>query len=87
MVYLLLCPSRINEAFLKADGIIKIEGSGGQMFTISTAIDDMTAYTKLTGTVCVNANSPGASGAPINHLHVVKNINEIFSHFTSKAAL
>lgn len=38
----------ITEAFLKADGIIKIEGSEGKMFTISTAIDDMTAFTKLT---------------------------------------
>ncbi|KAI3357662.1 hypothetical protein L3Q82_016071 [Scortum barcoo] len=39
----------IAEAFLKADKYIKIEGSGGKMFTLSTAIDDMEAYTKLTG--------------------------------------
>lgn len=38
----------ITEAFLKADKHIKIEGSGGRMFTLSTAIDDMEAYTKLT---------------------------------------
>lgn len=45
----LLRPSRITEAFLKADPHILIEGSGGNVFTISTAIEDMTAYTKLTG--------------------------------------
>ncbi|XP_054483087.1 deoxynucleoside triphosphate triphosphohydrolase SAMHD1-like, partial [Anoplopoma fimbria] len=38
----------ITEAFLKADKHIQIEGSGGKMFTLSTAIDDMKAYTKLT---------------------------------------
>ncbi|XP_020785555.2 deoxynucleoside triphosphate triphosphohydrolase SAMHD1 isoform X2 [Boleophthalmus pectinirostris] len=38
----------VTEAFLKADKHIKIEGSGGRMFTLSTAIDDMEAYTKLT---------------------------------------
>ncbi|XP_032376450.1 deoxynucleoside triphosphate triphosphohydrolase SAMHD1 isoform X1 [Etheostoma spectabile] len=38
----------IAEAFLKADKHIQIEGSGGKMFTLSTAIDDMEAYTKLT---------------------------------------
>lgn len=38
----------ITEAFLKADPHIKIEGSEGKMFTLSTAIDDMEAYTKLT---------------------------------------
>lgn len=38
----------ITEAFLKADKHIKIKGSGGKMFTLSTAIDDMEAYTKLT---------------------------------------
>uniref|UniRef100_A0A8C6WMN6 Deoxynucleoside triphosphate triphosphohydrolase SAMHD1 n=1 Tax=Neogobius melanostomus TaxID=47308 RepID=A0A8C6WMN6_9GOBI len=38
----------ITEAFLKADKHIQIEGSEGRMFTLSTAIDDMEAYTKLT---------------------------------------
>uniref|UniRef100_A0A7N8YLA0 Deoxynucleoside triphosphate triphosphohydrolase SAMHD1-like n=1 Tax=Mastacembelus armatus TaxID=205130 RepID=A0A7N8YLA0_9TELE len=38
----------INDAFLKADPFIQIEGSGGKMFKLSTAIDDMEAYTKLT---------------------------------------
>ncbi|XP_071332522.1 deoxynucleoside triphosphate triphosphohydrolase SAMHD1-like [Trachinotus anak] len=38
----------ITEAFLKADKHIQIEGSGGRIFTLSTAIDDMEAYTKLT---------------------------------------
>ncbi|XP_071398588.1 deoxynucleoside triphosphate triphosphohydrolase SAMHD1-like isoform X2 [Centroberyx affinis] len=39
----------ITEAFLKADKNMEFEGSGGKMFTLSTAIDDMEAYTKLTG--------------------------------------
>ncbi|XP_034551820.1 deoxynucleoside triphosphate triphosphohydrolase SAMHD1 [Notolabrus celidotus] len=38
----------ITEAFLKADKHIQVEGSKGKMFTLSTAIDDMVAYTKLT---------------------------------------
>ncbi|KAM6929985.1 deoxynucleoside triphosphate triphosphohydrolase SAMHD1 isoform 2-T2 [Lycodopsis pacificus] len=41
----------ITEAFLKADEHIQIQGSGGKMFTLSTAIDDMEAYTKLTDNV------------------------------------
>ncbi|XP_045546287.1 deoxynucleoside triphosphate triphosphohydrolase SAMHD1 isoform X1 [Salmo salar] len=40
--------SRITEAFIKANPHIQIQGSGGKMFTISAAIDDMEAYTKLT---------------------------------------
>lgn len=46
---LLFCFCRITEAFLKADPYIQIEGAEGKMFTLSTAIDDMVAYTKLTG--------------------------------------
>lgn len=38
----------ITEAFLKADQHIVVEGSGGRKFTLSTAIDDMEAYSKLT---------------------------------------
>ncbi|XP_072557911.1 deoxynucleoside triphosphate triphosphohydrolase SAMHD1-like isoform X4 [Paramormyrops kingsleyae] len=38
----------ISEAFEKADKYIQISGSDGQMFNLSTAIDDMEAYTKLT---------------------------------------
>ncbi|KAL3064928.1 hypothetical protein OYC64_001041 [Pagothenia borchgrevinki] len=41
----------IAEAFLKADEHIEIKGSGGEMFTLSTAITDMEAYTKLTDCV------------------------------------
>ncbi|XP_065818653.1 deoxynucleoside triphosphate triphosphohydrolase SAMHD1-like [Labrus bergylta] len=41
----------IAEAFLKADDHIQIEGSGGRMFTLSTANEDMEAYTKLTDNV------------------------------------
>ncbi|XP_048838649.1 deoxynucleoside triphosphate triphosphohydrolase SAMHD1-like isoform X2 [Brienomyrus brachyistius] len=40
--------TKIAEAFEKADEHIQISGSAGQMFTLSTAIDDMEAYTKLT---------------------------------------
>ncbi|XP_032363631.1 deoxynucleoside triphosphate triphosphohydrolase SAMHD1 [Etheostoma spectabile] len=38
----------IAEAFLKADKHIQIIGSQGQEYTLSTAIGDMEAYTKLT---------------------------------------
>uniref|UniRef100_A0A672J591 Deoxynucleoside triphosphate triphosphohydrolase SAMHD1 n=1 Tax=Salarias fasciatus TaxID=181472 RepID=A0A672J591_SALFA len=38
----------ITEALLKADRHIKIRGSGGRMFSLSEAIDDPEAYTKLT---------------------------------------
>nr|XP_029131822.1 deoxynucleoside triphosphate triphosphohydrolase SAMHD1-like [Labrus bergylta] len=41
----------IAEAFLKADDHIQIEGSGGRMFTLSTAFKNMEAYTKLTDNV------------------------------------
>ncbi|XP_077937825.1 deoxynucleoside triphosphate triphosphohydrolase SAMHD1 [Gasterosteus aculeatus] len=41
----------ITEAFLKADGHILFEGSKGKMFSLSTAIDDMEAYTKVTDNV------------------------------------
>lgn len=37
------------EAFQKADNFFKIEGSGGKLYQISTAMEDMEAYTKLTG--------------------------------------
>ncbi|XP_008291876.1 deoxynucleoside triphosphate triphosphohydrolase SAMHD1-like [Stegastes partitus] len=38
----------ISDAFSTADEHIQIEGSGGEMFTLSTAKNDMEAYTKLT---------------------------------------
>ncbi|XP_056129818.1 deoxynucleoside triphosphate triphosphohydrolase SAMHD1 [Lampris incognitus] len=38
----------LTEAMLKADPYIQIEGSEEKMFTLSTAIDDMKAYCKLT---------------------------------------
>ncbi|XP_051516372.1 deoxynucleoside triphosphate triphosphohydrolase SAMHD1 isoform X1 [Myxocyprinus asiaticus] len=38
----------ITEAFVKADPHICIQGSSGKIFTISSAIEDMEAYTKLT---------------------------------------
>ncbi|KAG5836004.1 hypothetical protein ANANG_G00250000 [Anguilla anguilla] len=41
----------ITEALVKADKHIEIKGSGGRLFTISAAINDMEAYTKLTDSV------------------------------------
>ncbi|KAJ3586075.1 hypothetical protein NHX12_012476, partial [Muraenolepis orangiensis] len=41
----------ITEAFLLADPHIKVEGSGSKTFKMSTAIDDMEAYSKLTDQV------------------------------------
>ncbi|XP_044207772.1 deoxynucleoside triphosphate triphosphohydrolase SAMHD1-like [Thunnus albacares] len=41
----------ITEAFVKADEHFKIKGKDGKKFTLSTAIDDMEAYTKLTDSV------------------------------------
>ncbi|XP_061082920.1 deoxynucleoside triphosphate triphosphohydrolase SAMHD1-like, partial [Conger conger] len=38
----------ITEAFVKADKHIEIIGSDGKTFSLSTAIEDMEAYTKLT---------------------------------------
>ncbi|KAL1021605.1 hypothetical protein UPYG_G00015460 [Umbra pygmaea] len=38
----------ITDAFVKANPHIKFQGSGGNEYTMSTAIDDMEAYTKLT---------------------------------------
>lgn len=40
---------RITEALVKADPYVQIRGSLGNMYRISEAIDDMEAYTKLTG--------------------------------------
>lgn len=40
---------RITDAFLEADPYIEITGSEGKKCRISTAIDDMEAFTKLTG--------------------------------------
>ncbi|XP_065778025.1 deoxynucleoside triphosphate triphosphohydrolase SAMHD1 isoform X2 [Muntiacus reevesi] len=41
----------ITDAFLKADPYIEIIGSGGEKYCISTAIDDMEAFTKLTDNI------------------------------------
>lgn len=41
----------IVDVFLKANPHIRIEGTGGSKFTLSTAIGDMVAYTKLTDTI------------------------------------
>ncbi|KAM6924387.1 deoxynucleoside triphosphate triphosphohydrolase SAMHD1-like [Xenentodon cancila] len=44
----------IKDALLKADQDIKIKGSGGRMFSLSEARNDMEAYTQLTDEVLVN---------------------------------
>nr|KAF6423692.1 SAM and HD domain containing deoxynucleoside triphosphate triphosphohydrolase 1 [Rousettus aegyptiacus] len=41
----------ITDAFLKADPYIEIIGAGGKKYRISTAIDDMEAFTKLTDNI------------------------------------
>ncbi|XP_036606116.1 deoxynucleoside triphosphate triphosphohydrolase SAMHD1 isoform X1 [Trichosurus vulpecula] len=41
----------ITEAFLKADPYIQIEGAEGKKYKLSTAIDDMEAYSKLTDNI------------------------------------
>ncbi|XP_075757596.1 deoxynucleoside triphosphate triphosphohydrolase SAMHD1 isoform X3 [Pelodiscus sinensis] len=41
----------ITDAFLKADPYIKIAGAGGKHYKISTAMEDMEAYTKLTDNI------------------------------------
>ncbi|XP_037832975.1 deoxynucleoside triphosphate triphosphohydrolase SAMHD1 isoform X2 [Kryptolebias marmoratus] len=41
----------ITDAFLKANEHIQIEGSGGKKFTLSEAIHDRVAYTKLTDNI------------------------------------
>ena len=46
---MLLCLSRITEAFVEADMHMRIKGEEGREVTLSGAIDDMEAYTKLTG--------------------------------------
>ncbi|KAM4762883.1 deoxynucleoside triphosphate triphosphohydrolase SAMHD1 isoform 2-T3 [Cyanocitta cristata] len=38
----------ITEAFQKADKFFEVRGSGGKVYHISTAMEDMEAYTKLT---------------------------------------
>ncbi|XP_078026100.1 deoxynucleoside triphosphate triphosphohydrolase SAMHD1-like [Epinephelus lanceolatus] len=56
----------IAEAFVKADEHIQIEGSGGEMFTLSTAKDNMEAYTKLTDCVfnqILNSSDQGLAEA------------------------
>ncbi|KAM9752024.1 deoxynucleoside triphosphate triphosphohydrolase SAMHD1 [Menidia menidia] len=64
----------ITEAFLKADPYIQIEGSGGEMRTLSTSIDDMVAYSKLTDHVfeqILYSSSPDLAEAR----QILRNIN------------
>ncbi|POI33118.1 hypothetical protein CIB84_003131, partial [Bambusicola thoracicus] len=49
--FFVLLPSRITEAFQKADRFFQIEGSKGKLYQISRAMEDMEAYTKLTDNI------------------------------------
>lgn len=48
-----VCFVRITEALEKADPYIQIRGSSGKTYRISEAIEDMEAYTKLTGQIII----------------------------------
>ncbi|XP_057637424.1 deoxynucleoside triphosphate triphosphohydrolase SAMHD1 isoform X2 [Chionomys nivalis] len=56
----------IKEAFIKADPYVEIIGAGGTKCRISTAIDDMEAFTKLTDNIfleILNSTDPRLSEA------------------------
>ncbi|XP_060075553.1 deoxynucleoside triphosphate triphosphohydrolase SAMHD1-like isoform X2 [Ylistrum balloti] len=56
----------ITEAFLKADKLIKFQGTGGKMLTMSESIHDMEAYSKLNDCVfdrILNSRDPGLKEA------------------------
>ncbi|XP_078026532.1 deoxynucleoside triphosphate triphosphohydrolase SAMHD1-like [Epinephelus lanceolatus] len=78
----------IAEAFVKADEHIQIKGSGGKMFTLSTAIDDMEAFTKLTDRVfeqILNSYSPTmAEARQILTKTISENLSEIVRATKSK---
>ncbi|XP_049920193.1 deoxynucleoside triphosphate triphosphohydrolase SAMHD1-like [Epinephelus moara] len=78
----------IAEAFVKADEHIQIEGSGGKMSTLSTAIDDMEAYTKLTDRVfeqILNSYSPTmAEARQILTKTISENLSEILTAIKSE---
>ncbi|XP_061082910.1 deoxynucleoside triphosphate triphosphohydrolase SAMHD1-like [Conger conger] len=64
----------ITEAFVKADKHFKIIGSDGKTFSLSTAIEDMEAYTKLTDHIfqeILNSSSPELAEARA----ILQNIN------------
>ncbi|XP_067904713.1 deoxynucleoside triphosphate triphosphohydrolase SAMHD1 [Heterodontus francisci] len=53
--------SMITEALLLADPYIEISGANGKLYTLSTAIDDMVAYSKLTDDIfqqILNSSKP-----------------------------
>ncbi|XP_063816252.1 deoxynucleoside triphosphate triphosphohydrolase SAMHD1 isoform X2 [Pseudophryne corroboree] len=61
-----LIETMITDAFLKADPHIGIEGSDGNLYTISGSVDDMEAYTKLTDHIFLQilySNDPSLSEA------------------------
>ncbi|XP_075033614.1 deoxynucleoside triphosphate triphosphohydrolase SAMHD1 [Mixophyes fleayi] len=61
-----LIETMITDAFLKADPHIRIEGSDGNLYTISGSVEDMEAYTKLTDNIfqqILYSNDPDLSEA------------------------
>lgn len=76
---LIFCFFRITEAFLKADPYIQIEGTEGKMFTLSTAIDDMVAYTKLTG--------DGIQPCVFMFTALINSVQEVFLYLKSLCTL
>ncbi|XP_046895368.1 deoxynucleoside triphosphate triphosphohydrolase SAMHD1-like isoform X2 [Hypomesus transpacificus] len=75
----------IRDALVEANPFILIEGSGGGMFRMSEAIDDMEAYTKLTDHVfeqILHSPSPELDKARkilerITHRHLYKCVGQI----------
>lgn len=81
----------ITEAFLKADPHLQFEGTEGKMFTLSTAIDDMVAYTKLTDNVfeqILNSSSPElAEAKQILHNIVCRRLYKCLGQTTSETSI
>uniref|UniRef100_A0AAX7TFE0 Deoxynucleoside triphosphate triphosphohydrolase SAMHD1 n=1 Tax=Astatotilapia calliptera TaxID=8154 RepID=A0AAX7TFE0_ASTCA len=81
----------ITEAFLKADPHLQFEGKDGKMFTLSTAIDDMVAYTKLTDNVfeqILNSSSPElAEAKQILHNIVCRRLYKCLGQTTSETSI
>nr|XP_014268301.2 deoxynucleoside triphosphate triphosphohydrolase SAMHD1 [Maylandia zebra] len=81
----------ITEAFLKADPHLQFEGKEGKMFTLSTAIDDMVAYTKLTDNVfeqILNSSSPElAEAKQILHNIVCRRLYKCLGQTTSETSI
>ncbi|CAM4684060.1 unnamed protein product [Leuciscus chuanchicus] len=79
----------ITEAFVKADPHIQIQGSSGRTFTISSAIEDMEAYSKLTDNIfeqILYSSAPELSEArAILHNIVCRRLYKCVGQTTSEA--